>query len=96
MLCYGTCYEIGLRCGQGRLSIAWVVREGARDPWDEEMAPVACAATCLPRKGGRPAGRPYGRGEVLGWARALSPLVGSRGLPWVFGSSLRWVSGLDL
>ena len=55
--------------------------EGSRGPWDEEMASFACAATCSPRKGGRPAGRSYGREEVLGWARTLSPLVGSRGFP---------------
>ena len=55
--------------------------KGTRDPWDEEMAPFACAATFSPRRGGRPADRPYGRGEVLGWARALSPRVGLRGLP---------------
>ena len=59
---------------------------------DEEMAPFACAATCSPRRGGRPADRPYGRGEVLGWARALESSGGSRGLSWVLGSSLaEWV-----
>ena len=85
--------DYGPRASSNRLGVPG---KGTRDPWDEEMALFACAATCWPRKGGRPAGRPYGRGEVLGWARALSPLVESRALPWVFGSSLRLVSGLDL
>ena len=31
--------------------------KGTRDPWGEEMATVACAATCLSHEGGRLAGR---------------------------------------
>ena len=65
---------------------------------DEEMALFACAATsaCL-AEGGLLAGRlPTGRGEVLGWARALSPRVGSRGLPWVIGFLLEVCVGSRL
>ena len=50
------------------------VREGVTGPGGEEMAPVTCAAGCA-------------RAVGMGWA--LSPWVGSGGLPWVFGSSLR-------
>ena len=80
--------------GQGR-----VTGPGGMRRWRPRLLGddvFACAATFLPRKGAIGRSPLQERGEVLGWARALSPRVRSRGLSWVFGSSLKLVSGLDV
>ena len=65
-----------------RLSIAWGIREGARDPWDEEMA-VLRRRTFRFRLCRGP------RVWAVGMGLGVESSGGSGGLPWVFGSSLR-------
>ena len=63
-------------------------REGDRGPvkmrrWRRSLVPQP---SCLAR-GAIGRSPLHERGEVLGWARALSPRCRVSGLPWVFGSS---------